>query len=587
MKNFFKYLLATIIGVFLVQVIVFIIMIGMIAALAPSEEAFTVKPNSVLKLNFDYEIKERSSDNPFEDFSFGGSMETKEKIGLSDILKNLRKAAKDENIKGIYLNLSTLQCGMATLEEIREALIKFRSSGKFVVCYSDYLSQGAYYLATAADSIFMNPQGEMEWKGLRSEVMFFKGTLEKLGVEPQVVRFGKFKSAIEPFTLDKMSDANREQTMTYVGSIWNHMVKKVSEARGISVEELNLIADSLLIEDATYAVKKKLISATVYYDEFLEILKVKSGTDKDEPEFISLEEYNKAKLPNPGDMPKDKIAVVYANGQIDMGEGDEETIGGDGLARTIREVRKDTTIKAMVLRVNSPGGSALASEIIWREVVLTKKRIPVIVSMGDLAASGGYYISCPADVIVANPTTLTGSIGVFGLLWNAEKMMNEHLGITIDVAETNASSGIGTLTRNMTPRERDYLQTSVNKVYGVFIGHVAEERKISTADVDSVGQGRVWSGLNGKEKKLVDVLGGLETAIDIAKEKAGITEEARIIEYPEKLPFFEQFMKDLEKSSEASVQKELGEAYPLYRTVKNITKMRGVQARMPFEITIY
>lgn len=587
MKNFFKYLLATIVGVFLVQIIIFIIFIGMIAALSPSEKAEVIKPNSVLHLTFDYEIKERSSDNPFEDFSFGGSMEAKEKVGLADILKNLRKAAKDENIKGIYLNLSSLQCGMGTLEEIREAIIKFKESGKFVICYSDYLSQSAYYLASAADSIFLNPEGEMEWKGLRSEVMFFKGTLEKLGVEPQVVRHGKFKSAIEPFTLDKMSDANREQTMTYVGSIWNHIVKKVSESRGLSIEELNLIADSLLISDAKDAARKQLVSGTLYMDEFLAKLKQLSGTDKDYADLVTIEKYNKVVLPNKEDMPKDKIAVVYAVGQIDMGEGDAETIGGDGLAKTIRKVREDTTIKAMVLRVNSPGGSALASEIIWREVVLTKQRIPVIVSMGDLAASGGYYIAAPADVIVANPTTLTGSIGVFGLLWNAEKMMTDKLGVTIDVVETNKNAGIGTLTRNMTPRERDFLQSSVEKVYDVFITHVSEGRGISKADVDSIGQGRVWSGINGKEIKLVDEIGGMETAINIAKEKAGITGEARIIEYPEKLPFFEQLMKDLEQTQVNSLKKEMGEAYPVYKAVKNVTRMKGVQARMPFDISIY
>lgn len=587
MKNFFKYLLATVVGVFLVQVIIFFIFMGMIAALSPSDETTTVKPNSVLELRFDYEIKERTSDNPFEDFSFGSDMDTKEKIGLSDILKNLRKAAKDENIKGIYLNLSTLQCGMATLEEIRNAIIKFKSSGKFVICYSDYLSQGAYYLATAADSIFLNPEGELEWKGLRSEIMFYKGTLEKLGVEPQVVRHGKFKSAIEPFTLDKMSNDNREQTMTFVGSIWDHIVKQVSDARKISVEELNAIADSLMIGGAQDAVDKKFISGVMYFDEFLTKLKVLSGTEEDEPELVNLTDYNKAVLPNPEEMPKDKVAVVYACGQIDMGEGDKETIGSDALTRTLREVREDTTIKAMVLRVNSPGGSALASEVIWREVTLIKEKMPVIVSMGDLAASGGYYISCPADVIVASPTTLTGSIGVFGLLWNAEKLLNENLGISIDVVETNPSAGIGTLTRTMTENERDYLQRSVEKVYSVFIDHVSKGRNITTAEVDSIGQGRVWSGVNGKDIKLVDVLGGLENAIDIAKQRAGITGEARIIEYPEKLPFFEQFMKDLENSSESSVKKELGEAYPLYRSMKNFSKMRGVQTRLPFEISIY
>ncbi|PKP18507.1 MAG: signal peptide peptidase SppA, partial [Bacteroidetes bacterium HGW-Bacteroidetes-21] len=273
--------------------------------------------------------------------------------------------------------------------------------------------------------------------------------------------------------------------------------------------------------------------------------------------------------------------------QIDMGEGDDETIGGDGLSATIREVREDTTIKAMVLRVNSPGGSALASDVIWREVVLTKQRIPVIVSMGDVAASGGYYISCPADVIVANPTTITGSIGVFGLLWNGQKMLNDHLGVTMDGVETNTGAGVGNFTRPMSEMERNYFQKSVERVYDVFIGHVSSGRKISKADVDSVGQGRVWSGINAKEIKLVDELGGLERAIDIAKEKAGITTEARIIEFPKKLPFFEQIMKEIEGKSETRIQEELGDSYTFYKAIRNVRRMNGIQARIPYEICIY
>lgn len=588
MKNFFKYLIATILGVFIVQIIMFLIFIAMIAGLSSGgDKQVTVKPSSVLHLTFDYEIKDRTNDNPFAGFNFTSKFKPNNSLGLNDILKNLRKAAKDENIKGIYLDITSVQAGVGTIEEIREALLKFKESGKFIVAYSNYFTQSGYYLASVADTICLNPEGAVEWKGLRSEIMFFKGALEKLGVEPQIVRHGKFKSAIEPFILDKMSDANREQYMTFMGSIWNHMVKKISEKRKISVEQLNAMADSLTIGNAKDALDNKLIDRICYLDEMFVTLKNLSGTTEKYAELMALEEYKDVELEEKGDMPKDKVAVIFASGQIDMGKGDDETIGGDGLAETIREVREDSTIKSVVLRVNSPGGSALASEVIWREVILTQKVKPVIVSMGDVAASGGYYISCPADVIVANPTTITGSIGVFGVLWNGEKMLNEKLGITVDGVETNKAAGIGTMTRPLTAQERDYFQKSVENVYDVFIGHVSAGRKITKAEVDSVGQGRVWSGINAKEIKLIDEFGGLERAIEIAKEKAGIKTEARIVEFPEKLPFAEQLMKELQGSSSAALKNELGETYTYLVKIRNFRNIKGIQARIPYDIEIY
>ncbi|PKP20716.1 MAG: signal peptide peptidase SppA, partial [Bacteroidetes bacterium HGW-Bacteroidetes-21] len=317
MKTFLKYLLATILGVFLVQVIIFFIFIGMIAGVSSVEETVNVKPSSVLHMQLNYQVKERTSDNPFEDFSFGGGMKTKEKLGLVDILKNLRKAATDDNIKGIYLDLTSVQAGFGSIEEIRQALLKFKESGKFIVAYSDYYTQGAYYLASVADSIFLNPEGEIEWKGLRSDIMFYKGALEKLGIEPQIVRHGKFKSAIEPFILDKMSDANREQTSTYLGSMWNYVVKNVATSRKVSEDQLNLIADSLLIGCSADALSLKMIDGIIYKDEFFAKLKALSGSTEDYAELITIEKYNKAPRTSKEDMPKDKIAIVYANGQID------------------------------------------------------------------------------------------------------------------------------------------------------------------------------------------------------------------------------------------------------------------------------
>lgn len=586
MKEFFKYFFATILGIIVVNMIMFFIVIGIIASVSGDEEKVKIEPSSVLHIRLDYPIAERTSDNPFENFSLG-SFKNNKNLGLNDILRNIRKAKEDPMIKGIYIDIPNLQASPATIEEIHDALLKFRESGKFVIAYNDYYTQGAYYLASVANKVYLNPQGIVEWKGLHSEIMFFKGALEKLGIEPQVIRHGKFKSAIEPFILDKMSEANKEQTMTYVGSIWNYFVKGVSEQRKISVDSLNIIADSLLITDAETALKYKFVDGLKYYDEIITELNKLTSTPVDkELSLVEMKNYKKvAETPKSGK--KSKIALIYATGQIDMGEGDNETIGSEGLSATIRKARKDTTIKAVILRVNSPGGSALASDIIWREVVLCKKVKPVIVSMGDVAASGGYYISCPADVIIADHTTITGSIGVFGLLWNGQKFFNDKLGITFDNINTNANSGIGSISRPMTTGEKANIQRGVEQIYDVFIGHVAEGRKMEKANVDSIGQGRVWSGDNAKGIGLIDEFGGIERAIEIAKEKTGI-KEARIIEMPEKLPFFEQIMKDMkENAATSSLQKELGPAYRYYKTIKNLTGISGIQARIPYDIYFY
>jgi protease-4 len=517
-----------------------------------------------------------------------GSFEPSTNLGLNDILKNIRKAKEDVNVKGIFLDIPNLDAGIATIEEIRGALLKFRESGKFIIAYSDMYTQGSYFLCSVANKVYLNPQGVVELKGLHSEVMFFKGALEKLGVEPEVIRHGKFKSAVEPFIMDKMSDENREQTLTYVGSMWNFILQGISEQRKISVDSLNLYADSMLVTNAKSCVDLKLVDGLKYYDEIIDELKLASGIDKKKDlEFVEMNSYNKV----PGAFisgKKGKIAVIYANGEIGMGKGDDESIGSEGLSETIRDARLDSTIKAVVLRVNSPGGSALASDVIWREVELTKKVKPVIVSMGDVAASGGYYIACPADVIVADHTTITGSIGVFGLLWNGQKFLNDKLGITIDEVNTNANSGIGSLVRKMRPQEKAVIQQSVEEIYDVFIGHVADGRKMEKANVDSIGQGRVWSGVNAKEIGLIDEFGGLEKAIEIAKEKAGIKNDIKIIEMPEKLPFFEQFMKSMKENVQTSaIQKELGPAYKYYKTLKSLTGLSGIQTRMPYDIYFY
>jgi len=580
-------MLATIVGIIVVNLIFFFVFLIIVASFSGGKDEVKIESSSILHLKFDYEIPERTSDNPLQNFDFS-TLKTTQNLGLNDILKNIKKAKEDSNIKGIYLNMPNLNAGIATIEEIRNALINFRKSGKFIIAYNEFYTQGSYYLATSANKIYLNPQGIVEFKGLHSEIMFFKGMLEKLGIEPEVIRHGKFKSAVESFILDKMSPENREQTLTYVGSIWNFLLQGISEQRHISVDSLNFYADSMLVRNAEACLKLKFVDGLKYYDEIIDELKTASGINvKKDLKIVELGEYKKVRgLHKSGK--KEKVAVIYANGQINSGKGDDENIGSDDLASTIREARTDSTIKAVVLRVNSPGGSALASDVIWREVELTKKVKPVIVSMGNVAASGGYYISCPANVIVADHSTITGSIGVFGLLWNSQKFFNDKLGITIDGVQTNANSSIGSVFRKINPNERAVIQEGVEQIYDVFLGHVADGRKMEKANVDSIGQGRVWSGVNAKEIGLIDEFGGLEDAIEIAKKKAKITTDIRIIEMPEKLPFFEQLIKEMkENASVSAMQKELGPAYRYYKTFKNLTGLSGIQTRMTYDVYLY
>jgi protease-4 len=520
------------------------------------------------------------------------SMDAKPPIGLNDILKSLHRASSDEKIKGIFLDLSSIPAGIATIEEIREALISFKdSSDKFIIAYSDVYSQGAYYLATAADKVYLNPKGLVDFKGLNAEVMFFTKALENIGVEPQIIR-GKsniFKSAVEPFMYTEMSEANELQTLTFMNSIWNYLLKGISERRNVSVEDLNMYADSMRIENANAALKYKLVDGLKYKDEILTELKDLVGSKSEtEIHFVSILNYSKSSKPDRKEkFSKNKIAIIYASGQIFQGEGDEQTIGGESLSASIREARADSSIKAIVLRVNSPGGDALASEVIWREVVLTQKVKPVVVSMGDYAASGGYYIACPADVIVCNPTTLTGSIGVFGILWNGQELLNNKIGIYVDNVKTNPYADLGSMYRPLSAPERDVIQKSVEDVYTTFVGHVSEGRDKTVEYVDSIGQGRVWSGINAMEIGLIDEFGGIVKAIDIAAKKAGIT-EYRFECFPkQKDPFEDLVQQILGNTEETMVKKHLGQSYIFYKKLSNAMSAKGVQARLPYDIEIY
>lgn len=577
-------------GYLLLSIIMFVIFIAMVASMAAltKSKPVTIKENSVITLKLDKPIPDRTSNNPFGDFDFG-SMKPQKSQGLDNLSKMLKTAAADDNIKGILLDMTDIPSGIATIEEVRIMLQEFKKSGKFIVSYGDYYTQRAYYLASVADKIFLNPEGELMFKGLAAELMFFKGTLEKLDVQAQIIRHGKFKSAVEPFILDKMSAANREQYQKMLDVLWQQMVDGIAAQRKLTVEELNQIADSLKIQTAADAVKYKLADSLFYRDELHSYIRTKLGlNENDKISFITGPKYFKGmKSKDKLAIGKKKIAVVYAIGSIGTGEGDEKNIGSDCLSQAIRDVRTDSAIKAMVLRINSPGGSALASEVIWREVVLTQKVKPVVVSMGDVAASGGYYIACGAGKIYAQPNTLTGSIGVFGVVPNMENFFKNKLGITFDVVKTNEYSDYITTSRSLKPYETKVLTNQIENIYKVFVGHVAEGRKMKPEDVDTIGQGRVWSGVDAKRIGLVDELGSLEDAIKEAAKLAKM-EDYKLVSYPKFKDPFTQILEEMfGENSEVKVKEVLGENYIYYEYLKNLQKQKGVQARLPFDIIIY
>ncbi len=586
MKQFFKFLLASILGVFLTFVIVFFIFMGIIASLGKSDPQ-PVAENSVLHLELTSEIVDRSSDNPFESFNFM-SFTSDQTIGLNDLLENIRKAKLDENIEGIFLDMSFTMAGWATMHEIRTEILDFKESGKFVVAYGDYMSQGAYYLASVADEVYLNPEGALDFRGMNSEVVFLKNMLEKIGVEMQVIRYGKYKSAGEPFFREDLSAENREQIQSYMSSLWNTVLKEISEQRSMTVNELNNIADSFQTRTPEGALEAGMIEGIAYRDEIMDNLKVRIELDDDkEVNLVGYSKYNNAPLPD-SLLPvgkRDKIAVIYGYGNIVMESNNDLSMGADRIAKALRTARKDTTVKAIVFRVNSPGGSALASEIMLREVMLAREEKPVIVSMGDVAASGGYYVACYADKIIANPNTITGSIGVFGIVPNMKELFNDKLGITFDNVKTNDLADLGSVSRPLNRMEEQIIQEQINRVYETFINHVAEGRGLPVSAVDSIAQGRVWSGVDAKRIGLIDDFGGLNYSIKQAAELAE-TENYRIIEYPEQKPLFEQLMEDFGSVEARFMKARLGNAYPVYQRIQQATENTGILMRMPYDVKI-
>jgi protease-4 len=589
MKQFFKFTLASILGVMVAGILLIFIAIGIVSAMVSvSDEPAQIESNSVLIMKFDHLIVDRARKNPLEGLDFGMFQGTKT-VGLNDILDCIRKAKTDDNIKGIYLNPVDIEAGIASIEEIRTALKDFKTSGKFIYAYGDFLTQKAYYLATVADSLVLNPKGSVDFRGLGGERTFYKNALEKLGVEVQIIRHGKFKSAVEPFILDKMSDENRLQTETYLKSIWNEMLIDISASRKMGFDELNDIADMVAtFRKADFAKQKNLVDRLKYKDQVIADLKKLTDTpEKNDVKAIDIFKY--IKVPEQREqkgLARKKIAVIYASGAIDGGMSDDG-IQSEELSKTIREARRDSSIKAIVLRINSPGGSAYGSEVIWREVKLAAETKPVIASMGDVAASGGYYIAAAANTIMADRTTITGSIGIFGMIPNVQKLMTDKLGITHDVVMTNEHSDMISMTRPMSTFERELMQQTIEEGYDTFISRVADGRKMQKTAIDDIGQGRVWAATNAKEIKLIDLYGGLSDAIDLAKKMAKL-DKFRIVNLPKLKDPFEELLKEFSGSAKASLMKdELGESYKYYEQLRGMLSQKGVQARMPYDIDIH
>ena len=586
--KFLGNVLAVIVGLFAFSVLALVIFFGVIGVIASSsEKEVTLEANTLLHLDLNGRaLVERTSEDDqfFSSFldPFGGESTA----GLVNLKKAIGEAKTNDNIKGIYLNTGLIGAGQAGLLELREALVDFKTSGKFIIAYDEAYSEGGYFLASVADELYLNPLGGIDFNGFSSEGIFLKGFFEKVGIKPEVFRVGEFKSAVEPFILDKMSPENRLQTQYFLDDINRQAIELIATSRGIAKDSLFRINNQMLVRKPKDAVTYKLATALKYEDEVHSILKEKLGLKEDD----QIETINATDL---GSMAKSKnitssnrIAVILAEGDIVDGNV-EGAISSEKFAKEIRKARKDENIKAIVLRVNSPGGSILASDVIWREMSEAKKVKPVIVSMGEVAASGGYYISAPADTIVAQPNTITGSIGIFGILFNVQELVNDKLGVTTDVVSTGELSDFGNMGRPLTEVERTILQSGVEDGYETFIARVAEGRGMHPDSVRKVASGRVWTGTQAKARGLVDVLGGLDTAIGIAAAKIKAGDDYRVVYYPETKPWFEELMMTFSDQVQVRIlQTQLGDQYPLYQKIQKLKQYQGVQVRMPQDLVI-
>lgn len=565
----------------LLYTIMFFGMIGMVAAGAKSGSGTeVVKENSVLKLDLSQSIQERAVSTPFAKFN-----NYSDNLGLDDILASIKNAASDSKIKGIYLCSSSAAASPASLKEIHDALMVFRKSGKFIYAYSDSYAQNGYYIASTADKILLNPTGSLDFRGYAFQIMFYKNLIDKLDVDVQVIRHGKFKSAIEPYIMDKMSEANREQMDLLANTLWKCITKDIAATRHISVDTLNYIADNLIAYDAQNALSSKMVDKLCYVADAEKMIKSKLNLGEDDDiNFVSLGKYRKSF--DPSSKSKQKIAVVYAVGEIHDGKGSEMNgIYSESFIKEFRKAYKDDDVKAIVLRINSPGGSAIASENIWQEIEKAKDAgKKVVTSMGDYAASGGYYIACNSDYILAQPNTLTGSIGVFGMIPSFQNFLKNKVGITIDKVATNPHADFGNGFRPLDEVEIATFQNSVEQIYALFTQRVASGRKMSVAAVDSIGQGRVWAGQDAIGIGLVDKIGSIDDAVKKAAELAKVSDYA-IVYYPKQSDWFSMLFRD-DDDMDAAIRAKLGKFYFMFDGVDQILSQEGIQARMPMNIVI-
>lgn len=590
MKDFFKFTLATVTGIILSGIILFILGIVTFFGIASSADSETiVKKNSIMMLDLNGTLVERTQETPFAFFS--EIMGDKENVyGLDDILSSIKKAKENENIKGIYIQASALGASYASLQAIRNALVDFKTSGKFIVAYGDVYSQKLYYLSSVADKVLLNPKGMLQWTGLSATPIFYKDLLKKIGVEMQIFKVGTYKSAVEPFNSTEMSPANREQVTVFLNSIWNQVLEGVSTSRHLSKDSLNNYADRMLMfSPAEETVACGLADTLIYRNDVKDYLKKMAQVKEDDPlRILGLHDMINVKRNVPKDKSGNIVAIYYAAGEIvDAAQnGTDNLIVGNKVIKDLRKLKDDDDIKAVVFRVNSPGGSAFASEQIWNAVKELKAKKPVIVSMGDYAASGGYYISCLADTIVAEPTTLTGSIGIFGIVPNA-KELTDKIGLSYDMVKTNKFAGFGNLMRPFNDDEKLLMQAMINRGYEIFVGRCAEGRGMSKEAIKKIAEGRVWTGEKAKELGLVDILGGIDTAMEIATKKAGI-ENYTVISYPEKESWLSNLFNDTPNNYIESklLNSKLGEYYQQFGLLKNLSDRSMIQARIPFELSL-
>ena len=583
--KFLGNVLATIVGLFVFTMICFfgIVLIGVL--FSSSEDSVTIKDNSVIELDLSQIQYDYAGKVNFKDFDYTSA----EHDGLSDVIEAIEYAKTDDKIKGISILNNVSELGVAQTKALRDQLEDFKKSGKFIYSYSDVYSQKEYFLNSVANKIYINPIGEFEFKGLSAEIMFFKDFEDKSGLKMEVIRHGKYKSAVEPYLENKMSEANREQTSKLLNSIWNSVIVDISKSRKIPTDRLNQIADGLLARTPEMAKKEKLVDVIAYEDGYHNDIRKALQVDADEDyNSVSILDYaNEVAISNVDFSSKDVIAVIYAQGEIGSGEGDVNVIGEGSMRRSLQEARKDKNVKAIVLRINSPGGNALTSELIWREIEITKKVKPVVVSMGDYAASGGYYIACNANKIFAEANTITGSIGVFGVLPNFSEAAKK-IGISTELVKTNTNASDYSPFKPLDENYRGFAQESVERIYSIFLQRVAEGRKLTTAQVDAIGQGRVWSGQDALKIGLVDKIGGMDDALKEAA-KLGKTTKYRTKNYPEIDKEFGDILSQfgLAQSKESIIKESIGaENYEVLKHVKQMTSQKGIQARMAYELKI-